>query len=71
MFIWREPGTRYLPSNVREIDNYNGRGLIVWTGITLDGRTPLCVFERSSVTGVRSWNPMLAFSGVHVARSSF
>ncbi|GBN40899.1 hypothetical protein AVEN_50297-1 [Araneus ventricosus] len=25
-FIWREPGTRYLPSNVREIDHY-GRGV--------------------------------------------
>ncbi|GBN55318.1 hypothetical protein AVEN_57593-1 [Araneus ventricosus] len=45
-FIWREPGTRYLPSNVREIDHYGGGGLMVWTGIMLDGRTPLHVFER-------------------------
>ncbi|GBM75150.1 hypothetical protein AVEN_195571-1 [Araneus ventricosus] len=28
-FIWREPGTRYLPSNVREIDHYGGGGLMV------------------------------------------
>ncbi|GFT52907.1 HTH_Tnp_Tc3_2 domain-containing protein [Trichonephila clavipes] len=28
-FIWREPGTRYLPFNVREIDNYGGESLLV------------------------------------------
>ncbi|GBN75652.1 hypothetical protein AVEN_90780-1 [Araneus ventricosus] len=52
-FIWREPGTRYLPSNVREIDHYGGRDLMVWAGIMLDGQTPLHVFERGIVTGVR------------------
>ncbi|GBN43219.1 Transposable element Tcb2 transposase [Araneus ventricosus] len=52
-FIWREPRTRYLPSNVREIDHYGGGGLMVWAGIMLDGRTPLHVFERGTVTGVR------------------
>ncbi|GBN32974.1 hypothetical protein AVEN_153850-1 [Araneus ventricosus] len=49
MFIWREPGTRYLPSNVREIDHYGGGGLMVWAGIMLDRRTPLHVFERGTV----------------------
>ncbi|GBM60678.1 Transposable element Tcb2 transposase [Araneus ventricosus] len=55
MFIWREPGTRYLPSNVREIDHYGGGGLMVWAGIMLDGRTPLRIspYERGTVTGVR------------------
>ncbi|GBM17162.1 Transposable element Tcb2 transposase [Araneus ventricosus] len=52
-FIWREPGTRYLPSNVREVDYYGAGGLMVWAGIMLDGRTPLHVFERGTVTGVR------------------
>ncbi|GBO00171.1 hypothetical protein AVEN_228412-1 [Araneus ventricosus] len=52
-FIRREAGTRYLPSNVREIDHYGGGGLMVWAGIMLDGRTPLHVFERGTVTGVR------------------
>ncbi|GBM29736.1 Transposable element Tcb2 transposase [Araneus ventricosus] len=53
ILIWREPGTRYLPSNVREIDHYGGLGLMVWAGIMLDGRTHLHVFERGTVTGVR------------------
>ncbi|GBN95822.1 Transposable element Tcb2 transposase [Araneus ventricosus] len=52
-FIWREPGTRYLLSNVREIDHYGGGCLMVLAGIMLDGRTPLHVFERGTVTGVR------------------
>ncbi|GBL80570.1 Transposable element Tcb2 transposase [Araneus ventricosus] len=52
-FIWRELGTRYLPSNVRKIDHYGVGGLMVWAGIMLDGRTPLHVFERGTVTGVR------------------
>ncbi|GFU60787.1 HTH_Tnp_Tc3_2 domain-containing protein [Trichonephila clavipes] len=30
MFIWRGPGTRYLPSNAHEIDNYGRGGLMVW-----------------------------------------
>ncbi|GFU23116.1 HTH_Tnp_Tc3_2 domain-containing protein [Trichonephila clavipes] len=29
MFIWREPGTLYLLSNVHEIDNYGEGGLMV------------------------------------------
>ncbi|GBM19243.1 Chorion peroxidase [Araneus ventricosus] len=52
-FIRREQGTRYLPSNVREIDHYGGGGLMVRAGIMLDGRTPLHVFERGTVTGVK------------------
>ncbi|GBM69512.1 hypothetical protein AVEN_205388-1 [Araneus ventricosus] len=53
MFIWEEPGTLYLSSSVREIDHYGGGGLMVWAGIMLDGRTPLHVFERGTVTCVR------------------
>ncbi|GBN69149.1 hypothetical protein AVEN_128502-1 [Araneus ventricosus] len=52
-FIWRESGTRYLPSNVGEIDHYGGGGLMVCAGIMLDGRTRLHVFERGTVTSVR------------------
>ncbi|GFU58229.1 transposable element Tcb2 transposase [Trichonephila clavipes] len=52
-FIWREQGTHYPSSNVREIDNYGAGGLMIWAGIMLDGRTPIHVFERRSVTVVR------------------
>ncbi|GFY28531.1 DDE_3 domain-containing protein [Trichonephila clavipes] len=58
-FIWREPGTRYLPSHVHEINNYGEEGLMAWTGIMLDGRIPLHVFERSSVTSIRNRDEVL------------
>ncbi|GBN58707.1 Transposable element Tcb1 transposase [Araneus ventricosus] len=54
-FIWRGPGTRYLPSNIREIDHHGSGSLMVWSGIMLAGRTPLHVFEREgTVTGMRA-----------------
>ncbi|GFU76790.1 transposable element Tcb2 transposase [Trichonephila clavipes] len=62
-FIWREPGTYYLSSNVHEIDNYGGGGLKVWADIMLDGRTPLHIFESCSVTSVRYRNEILELSG--------
>ncbi|KFM64736.1 Transposable element Tcb2 transposase, partial [Stegodyphus mimosarum] len=52
-FMWREPKNRYLRSNVREINNYGGGGVMIWAGIMLEGRTPLHVFDRGSVTSVR------------------
>ncbi|GFU69498.1 DDE_3 domain-containing protein [Trichonephila clavipes] len=58
-FVWREPGTLYLPSNVREIDNYGGGGFMVCADIMLDGRRSLNVFERGSVTGVRCSDEVL------------
>ncbi|GBM18228.1 hypothetical protein AVEN_39000-1 [Araneus ventricosus] len=58
-FIWREPGTLYLPSNVREIDHYGSGRLMVWAVIMLDGRTPFHVFKRGTVTGVRYGDEIL------------
>ncbi|KFM57061.1 Transposable element Tcb2 transposase, partial [Stegodyphus mimosarum] len=47
--IWRELGTRYHPSNIRERDAY-GRGRVcVWDGISLGGRTYIHVFPRENV----------------------
>ncbi|GBM23220.1 hypothetical protein AVEN_159896-1 [Araneus ventricosus] len=47
--IWREPGTRYHPSNIRERDAYGGGSVCVWGGICLSGRTDLYVFPRGTV----------------------
>ncbi|GFW21566.1 transposable element Tc1 transposase [Trichonephila clavipes] len=52
-FIWREPGTNYLPSNVQEIDHYGSKSLMVWAGITLNIRSHLHVVERGTVTALR------------------
>ncbi|GFV13231.1 HTH_Tnp_Tc3_2 domain-containing protein [Trichonephila clavipes] len=74
-FIWGKPGTRYLLFNVHEINNYGGGGIMVWTGIMLDGSTSLHVFERGSVIVVmyrdEVLKPMFVISGVHGGTSSF
>ncbi|GFU49520.1 transposable element Tcb2 transposase [Trichonephila clavipes] len=46
--------TRYLPSNIRGIDNYKSRDWMVWAGITLDGHTHRYVFAGGTVAAVRS-----------------
>ena len=51
VFIWREPGTRYHPSNIR--DRYGECGILVWGGNMLDGRIPLHIFDSDSVTAQR------------------
>ena len=50
--VWRERGTRYAQQYVHERDRY-GPGVMVWAGIMYDGRTPLHIFERGSVTSHR------------------
>ncbi|GBM35827.1 Transposable element Tc3 transposase [Araneus ventricosus] len=47
--IWREPGTRYHPSNIGERDAYGGGSVCVWGGISLGGRTDLHVFPSGTV----------------------
>ncbi|GBO35448.1 hypothetical protein AVEN_160173-1 [Araneus ventricosus] len=44
--VWREPGTRYHPPNIRA---YGGGSVCVWGGIYLGGRTHLHVVPRRTV----------------------
>ncbi|GFT07754.1 uncharacterized protein TNCV_1213631 [Trichonephila clavipes] len=67
--IERTRDSHYLPYNVHEIDNYVGGGLMVWAGIMSESRTPLRVFERGSVTGVRYRDEVLE-PYVHLFRGS-
>lgn len=60
VLIWREPGSRYQPSNIVEKDHYGGGGLMVWAGIMADGRTDLHVFDRGTLTGQRYRDEILA-----------
>ncbi|UYV82660.1 hypothetical protein LAZ67_22000421 [Cordylochernes scorpioides] len=53
VFIWREPGTRYHPSNIREIDSFRGGSLLVWAGISSSRRTPLHIFSGGTLTAQR------------------
>ncbi|GBM43139.1 Transposable element Tcb1 transposase [Araneus ventricosus] len=47
--IWREPGTRYYPSNILERDAYGRGSVCVWGSISLGGRTDLHVFALGTV----------------------
>ncbi|KFM73161.1 Transposable element Tcb2 transposase, partial [Stegodyphus mimosarum] len=53
VLIWREVGTRFYPSNIKERRRKGGPGVLVWGGIMLNGRSELHVFDRGSVTGDR------------------
>ncbi|GFY07275.1 transposable element Tcb2 transposase [Trichonephila clavipes] len=37
VLIWREIGTRFYTSNIKERHHYDGPGVLVWGGITLNG----------------------------------
>ncbi|UYV84960.1 Transposase, partial [Cordylochernes scorpioides] len=52
-FIWREPGTCYHPSNIREIDSFRGGSLLVWAGISSSRRTPHHIFSGGTLTAQR------------------
>ncbi|KFM65274.1 Transposable element Tcb2 transposase, partial [Stegodyphus mimosarum] len=53
VLIWKEVGSRFYPSNIKERHHNGGPGILVWGGIMLNGRTELHVFDRGSVTGDR------------------
>ncbi|GFX02457.1 transposable element Tc3 transposase [Trichonephila clavipes] len=43
--IWRERGTRFEPRNIPERHHFPSRGVMVWAGIIMDGRTDLHFFD--------------------------
>ncbi|GFV88207.1 transposable element Tcb2 transposase [Trichonephila clavipes] len=51
--IWREIGTLFYTSNIKERHHYGGPGVLVWRGIMLNGRNEFHIFDRRSVTGNR------------------
>ncbi|GFV52817.1 transposable element Tc1 transposase [Trichonephila clavipes] len=53
VLIWREIGTRFYTSNIKERRHYGGPGVLVWGVIMLNGRTELHIFDRGSVIGDR------------------
>ncbi|GFW60094.1 transposable element Tcb2 transposase [Trichonephila clavipes] len=53
VLIWREIGTGFYISNIKERHHYGGPGVLVWGGIMLKGVTELYIFDIESVTGDR------------------
>ncbi|GFT58660.1 transposable element Tc3 transposase [Trichonephila clavipes] len=53
VLIWREIGTRFYTSNIKERHHYGGPGVLIWGCIMLNWRTELYIFGRGFVTGDR------------------
>ena len=51
--VWRRQGERYADCNIVEVDPYGGGSVMVWAGVSLDGRTDLYVFARGGITAAR------------------
>ncbi|GFU17251.1 transposable element Tcb2 transposase [Trichonephila clavipes] len=52
-------GTRFMPSNVREINHHDSSTLMALEGITLDGHIHLHAFKTNTVTAVKYWDEVL------------
>ena len=50
--VWRRPRKRFQAGNIAEHDRYEGGSVMVWAGISWDGRTDLVVLNRGTLTAV-------------------
>jgi hypothetical protein len=44
--VYRRPGERYTAATIQEVDRYGGRSIMVWGGISKDGRTELVMVPQ-------------------------
>ena len=51
--VWRRSGVRFHTANIAEHDRYGGGSIMVWGGISWDGRTDLIVLDRGTLTAQR------------------
>ena len=51
--VWRSTGERYQAWNIVQHDRFSGGSVMVWGGISLEGRTDLYVLNRGKLTVAR------------------
>ena len=51
--VWRSIGELYQACNIAQHDRFGGGSVMVWGGISPEGRTDLHVLNRGNLTGVR------------------
>ncbi|KAI3352231.1 hypothetical protein L3Q82_005581 [Scortum barcoo] len=51
--VWRRQGERYAACNVVQHDRFGGGSVIVWGGISMEGRTDLYCLGNGSLTAIR------------------
>ncbi|GFX67257.1 transposable element Tcb2 transposase [Trichonephila clavipes] len=53
IFIWRDRGSRNNPASVHESVRFGGGGVLVYGGISIDGRTDLYIIRDGPLTARR------------------
>jgi hypothetical protein len=53
VLVLRRPGERYVQCNIRGVDKFGRRSLMVWGGISFNGRTQLVIVRNGSMTAAR------------------
>jgi hypothetical protein len=48
MRVYRRPGERYVQCNITQTVSYGGGSIMVWGGISLEGRTELVIVNQGS-----------------------
>ena len=51
--VWRRQGQRYAACNIVQHDRFGGGSVMVWGGISMEGRTDLYWLENGSLTAIR------------------
>ncbi|GFW98469.1 transposable element Tcb2 transposase [Trichonephila clavipes] len=59
IFIWRDRGSRNNPAFVHESVRFGGAGVLVYGGISIDGRTDLYMIRDGPLTARRYWDEIL------------
>ncbi|KAJ8375922.1 hypothetical protein SKAU_G00065020 [Synaphobranchus kaupii] len=57
--VWRRRGERYAACNIIQHDRFGGGSVMVWGGISLEGRTDLHVIANGTLTAVRYQDEIL------------
>ena len=57
--LWRMPKQRFDKLNVAELDRYGNGSVMIWAGISVNGKTDLYVIENGTLTALRYYNEIL------------
>ena len=57
--VWRTPNERFAPVCVAEHDRFGGDSVMVWAGISVQGKRDLHVIDNGTLTSLRYVNEIL------------
>ncbi len=59
--VWRSRGERYAACNIVQHDQFGGGSVMVWGGISMEGRTDLYRLDNGTLTAIRYRDEMKSF----------